>query len=364
VSSHALGSDADRVLIVGCGIAVGWGTTSHDEALPGNLARALNDLTERGADVDVVSDPELSVVATRNRIDGHKLWRYDVIILTLGMADALRLAPVRDFAREYADLVDYIGRVASPSTRLVVVTPGPVGTVSPYVGPKAVKADARAAEYTAALRALATERPEIRVVTPTAEPTDYAGTAQELADAIIDDLNRSRTESIGAVRGPSGQTESQREAERQASVDATGIVDTPEEDRFDRIVTMARKLYGTSGAAFAIVDHDRVWHKSKSEGVPTEVGKSQSFCSTTILLRGAHVVPDMLVGAAPSDTSAADDVGVRFYAGYPVESSSGEQIGALCIFDEQPRVLDEFDGTMLRQLALLIQAELNVEALA
>jgi len=79
--------------------------------------------------------------------------------------------------------------------------------------------------------------------------------------------------------------------------------------------------------------------------------------------RGPHVVADMRNGSAPEDTTAADDVGVRFYAGYHVESPSGEQIGALCIFDEKPRADSEFDATMLRQLALLIEAELRVDAL-
>jgi GAF domain-containing protein len=70
----------------------------------------------------------------------------------------------------------------------------------------------------------------------------------------------------------------------------------------------------------------------------------------------------MLADAAPADTTAASEVGVRFYAGYPVESPSGEQIGALCIFDPKPRERADFDETMLRQLALLIEAELEVDA--
>ena len=48
--AHASGVDSDRILLFGGGAAVGWGVLSHNLALPGSLARALSDLTGRGAD--------------------------------------------------------------------------------------------------------------------------------------------------------------------------------------------------------------------------------------------------------------------------------------------------------------------------
>jgi hypothetical protein len=360
---HANGSDADRVLIVGPGLAVGWGATSHDEAFPGALARALSDLTARGTDVDVIADSDLRVGTTAAALEGRKLWRFDVIVITLGSTDALDLLPASEWRAQLAALLDTVAGAALPSTRIVVVGAEPVGSLSVYDGPNAARADALVAEYNAVSAELCASAPTATYLALASTSADYPSVGIEVADELLDSLNASREESAGAIRGPAGQAVADRERERQRAVDEAAIVDTPDEDRFDRIVTMARQLYGTSGAAFAIVDNNRVWHKSKSEGVPVEVPKDQSFCSTTIILRGPHVVPDMRVEAAPADTSAADEVGVRFYAGYPVESPSGEQIGALCIFDEKPRVGDEFDSTMLRQLALLIQAELRVDAI-
>jgi GAF domain-containing protein len=85
----------------------------------------------------------------------------------------------------------------------------------------------------------------------------------------------------------------------------------------------------------------------------------------TIRGRGIHVIPDIAKATElPADLSTAKDIGVAFYAGYPVESPSGEPIGALCVFDAKPRLRANVDEGLLRQLALLIQAELRVESLS
>jgi hypothetical protein len=50
---------------------------------------------------------------------------------------------------------------------------------------------------------------------------------------------------------------------------------------------------------------------------------------------------------------------VRFFAGFPIESPSGERIGALCVFDPAPGTRAGADSVLLRQLALMIQEELH-----
>jgi hypothetical protein len=151
------------------------------------------------------------------------------------------------------------------------------------------------------------------------------------------------------------------ERKRQKAVDALKILDTPAEDRFDRIVTMARQLYGTESAVFSILDNDREWHKSRSGDTIEQTDRTGSFCSVTI--RGADA---MIIGDASKDdrfasvAAVAEDPGIRFYAGFPVKAPGGEQIGALCVYDPTPRQASEVDDAMLRQLAHLLEAELRV----
>ena len=54
------------------------------------------------------------------------------------------------------------------------------------------------------------------------------------------------------------------EATRQAALDSLKIVDTPPEERFDRITRLAKQLFGVETAAITLIDHDRQWFKSKS----------------------------------------------------------------------------------------------------
>lgn len=360
---HSDGPDADRVLVFGTGIAAGWGATSHADALPGRLARSISDLTTRGTDVDVLSYAELALADARNELFGAKLWRFDIIVVSLGDTDALRLTEPELWRQNLTVFLDELTRAAGEHTRIELLGIAPVGSIAVYSGSNAALADAHARLLDAVSAEIVAAFPRVNFLDLSADHTDYQALSEELADASLDDLNAARVQARDRPRGPAGQNALEREEERIAAVQSMRILDTAHDPRFDHIVTMARQLYGTSGAAFAVVDRERVWHKSATEGVPSEVPKDASFCSTTILLRGPHIVPDMLLENAPSDTSAADAVGVRFYAGYPVESPSGEQIGALCVFDEKPRELKDVDETMLRQLALLIQAELQVDAL-
>ena len=66
---------------------------------------------------------------------------------------------------------------------------------------------------------------------------------------------------------------------------------------------------------------------------------------------------DSRVATSPQVTG---DPKIRFYAGFPVESPTGARIGALCVFDPEPRDEADVDPAMLQQLAHLIQAELRV----
>jgi GAF domain-containing protein len=173
---------------------------------------------------------------------------------------------------------------------------------------------------------------------------------------------------IGATRsyraeGPGfGSVPAHVEERRQAAVDALAIVDTAPEDRFDRIVSMARQLYGTETAVFSIIDHGREWHKAISGPADEQVDRGTSFCSVTIRGNGPLVVSDALTDDRFSGVPAVvDDPHIRFYAGYPVKDRSGQRVGALCVYDPEPRDESDIDPSMLAQLAHLIEAELRAQ---
>jgi len=152
------------------------------------------------------------------------------------------------------------------------------------------------------------------------------------------------------------------EAKRQAAVDASGILDTAREDRYDSIVTMARQLYGTDAAIFTVIDKDREWHKAMNGTDVVNNKRDTSFCSVTIRSSGSFVVGDASHDDRFVDQPLVKDDSIRFYAGYPV-TVDGQNIGALCVFDSEPRSESDVDDSMLKNLASLIEAELRVDAL-
>lgn len=149
------------------------------------------------------------------------------------------------------------------------------------------------------------------------------------------------------------------EVRRQHAVDALDILDTAAEDRYNRIVEMARSLYHTDAAVFSVIDHNREWFKAATGTSSGPVDRSMSFCSVTIQQRESLVVAD--ASADPRFSSNPGVLGgprIRFYAGVPIRSRDGENIGALCVTDSGPRA--GVDMAILEQLALLIQAELRL----
>lgn len=176
-------------------------------------------------------------------------------------------------------------------------------------------------------------------------------------------LRRPRLDPDGRSVGPRpvAAEHSAIEKRRQRAVDALGILDSPAEDRFDHIVTMARQLYGTESAVFSVIDRNREWHKSRSGNTVEQAERSNSFCSVTIRGTGPMVIGDASADDRFSSNAAVtSDPGVRFYAGIPIRAPGGEQIGALCVYDPSPRVSSEVDEEALRRLGHLIESELRV----
>ena len=142
------------------------------------------------------------------------------------------------------------------------------------------------------------------------------------------------------------------EATRQAALDSLKIVDTPPEERFDRITRLAKQLFGVETAAITLIDHDRQWFKSKIGLKSQETLRSDAFCDVTIRESKNFTVPDASQDPRfQNNPLVTGDPNIRFYAGYPLETSNGERVGALCIFDPNPRDFTEAEELLLRAIA-------------
>lgn len=150
------------------------------------------------------------------------------------------------------------------------------------------------------------------------------------------------------------------ETQRVATLHDLRVIDTPIEERFERITRLARRLLGVPIAAISLLDTDRQWFKSVQGLDVTETSREVSFCGHTILSDDLNIVPD-----ASQDPRFADnplvtgEPHISFYAGCPLKAANGSRIGSLCIIDRKPRRLSRDDRQVLLDLAGLAETELR-----
>ncbi|MEN9866063.1 MAG: Signal transduction histidine-protein kinase BarA, partial [Pseudomonadota bacterium] len=155
------------------------------------------------------------------------------------------------------------------------------------------------------------------------------------------------------------------EAVRHAELLRLGLLDTPAEERFDRITRIAKQLFATEIALLSLVDSERQWFKSRQGLDACETPRAISFCGHAILQDDVFVVEDAsqhpdfldnpLVTGAPF---------IRFYAGVPVYGIRRLPLGTLCIIDPAPRHFSQQDRINLLDLARILESEINAEELA
>ncbi len=156
----------------------------------------------------------------------------------------------------------------------------------------------------------------------------------------------------------------QDEAARLVAVRSLRILDTPAEERFDRVTRVARKVFSVPISMVTLVDEDRQWFKSKQGIAASESSRDLAFSAHTILSDRT-----LVVGDAREDERFFDHPWVggppllRFYAGHPLISAEGFRLGALEIADVVPRDLGDDDLQALRDLASFVQDELQVSRL-
>jgi hypothetical protein len=91
---------ADHVLLLGNGLAHGWGVVSHQLALTGQLARSVSQSIGRAVEVEFVGAELMNAESAVSWLGDHDLSDYDAVVVTMGMNDAVRLTPVAAWERD------------------------------------------------------------------------------------------------------------------------------------------------------------------------------------------------------------------------------------------------------------------------
>jgi len=145
------------------------------------------------------------------------------------------------------------------------------------------------------------------------------------------------------------------ENERLADLYRYELLDSPYEEEFNDIVLLASKICNAPISLISLVDDNRQWFKAKV-GLDTEqTDRNLSFCTHAMDHGDFMEVPDAMDDIRFYDNPLVTaNPSIRYYAGVPLTTIKGYQLGTLCVIDTIPRKLGDEQAFALKVLATQI----------
>ena len=153
----------------------------------------------------------------------------------------------------------------------------------------------------------------------------------------------------------------ENESERLRAVRRYDVLDTPPDGAFDRVTKLAARQFRVPISIVSIVDTDRIWFKSHHGVDVEEIGRDPGLCASAILGDEPWVVENAETDPRTmTNPLVAGELGLRFYAGAPLTTHDGFNLGTLCVIDDAPREFSAEEAEMLEELAGVVMDELEL----
>lgn len=148
---------------------------------------------------------------------------------------------------------------------------------------------------------------------------------------------------------------------RLASLRSYQILDSKPEIFFDNLAQIVARCFRVPIALISLVDEERVFFKA-NVGMPgvQNVSRGFSLCSLAILQPQPVVFNNALQEPCLlANPLVAGSFGLRFYAGAPIVTPDGYNIGTVCVVDKEPRSFEATDTLLLADFAQSVMKELE-----
>ncbi len=143
----------------------------------------------------------------------------------------------------------------------------------------------------------------------------------------------------------------EKELNRLKKLIALGILDTPFEKSFDQITDILARTLNMPIALVSLVDKERQWFKSSVGLSVRETPRDISFCTHAIEQDQLFIVNDATQDPAfVNNPLCSGEPNIRFYAGMPLKTQDGYNVGTLCVIDQKPRILSAEHQQLIKPL--------------
>lgn len=130
------------------------------------------------------------------------------------------------------------------------------------------------------------------------------------------------------------------ESQRRLDLLKYDILDSEDEEDYEQLADLAASICNCPMALVTFVDSDRQWFKATKNIKLKELPRNTSFCGHVIVQDEVMVVNDTLNDQRFHDNPhVLDSLKIGFYAGAPIISTNGYNLGSVCVIDNQPKSL-------------------------
>jgi signal transduction histidine kinase len=139
------------------------------------------------------------------------------------------------------------------------------------------------------------------------------------------------------------------------------ILDTKPDIKFDEITSLAAHICSVPFGFITLIDETRMWIKSCHGLEATETSREISMCAHAIQQSEIFEVPDAREDRRFADSPlVTGDLGFVFYAGYPLKTFNGYNLGTLCVVGQEPKKLTAAEKEALEVLANQVVAQMEL----
>lgn len=159
-----------------------------------------------------------------------------------------------------------------------------------------------------------------------------------------------------------------RELQRLQEVNRYLKLKISKEGELQEIAEFAAQICGTPIALITLIDDDTQFIKFRVGTDLTETTRADAFCSHVISQNEVLIVPDTgLDSRFINNPLRKGKTDIQFYAGAPLKTHDGMNLGSLCVIDHKARQLTDVQVNMLtilaKQVIHILEFDLSLQIL-